>query len=127
MSQVYKESHSAVAKVEPLPPAELPPTGLPQTIQPGDPLRSGARVLRVWLAPWVDKDGDYHDQSYIYLVLNHGRWYIDQARRHIERHFAPHVSPPQKATSKQGAGTGGDKQGAAIASAPQKPNVPLLK
>ncbi len=90
VSQVYDEAHQS----SPNPPPSLIPTGLPQTIKPGAPLRSRARVLRVWMAPWVDRDGDYHDQSYLYLVLGHGRWYVDHARKRIIRHFAPRVIPP---------------------------------
>jgi len=91
MSRVYDETHPAAEKA----PETQPPAGLPQTIKPGDPLRSGERVLRVWMAPWVDKDEDYHDQSYVYLVLDHGRWYVEQARKRIKRRFAPHVLPPE--------------------------------
>jgi len=97
VSQVYDEAHQPPPS-KPL--SSLSPTGLPQTIKPGDPLRSRARVLRVWMAPWVDIDGDYHDQSYLYLVLGHGRWYVNQARKRIIRHFAPHILPPIHTTSK---------------------------
>lgn len=93
VSQVYANAHHEDA------PQPSSPTGMPVVIRPGDPLRSGERVLRVWMAPWVDKDGDYHDQAYIYLVLDHGHWYIDKARNQIQRHFAPQVTPPVKAGS----------------------------
>lgn len=94
VSHVYAGMHRDAAA-----PELTPLKGLPQTIKPGDPLREPERVLRVWMAPWVDADGDYHDQSYVYLVLDHGRWYIDKARNQIKRRFAPQVTPPVKAGS----------------------------
>jgi len=90
-SQVYAASHKqGKAPLK----AAAAPHGLPQTVHPGNPLRSGERVMRVWMAPWVDKDDDYHDQSYVYLVMNHGRWYVDRAHKRIIRRYAPHVTPP---------------------------------
>jgi len=91
VSQVYANAHRKDVN----PPGR--PTGMPAVIRPGDPLRSGERVLRVWMAPWVDADGDYHDQAYVYLVLDHGRWYIDKARKRIQRRFTSRVKPPVKA------------------------------
>lgn len=73
---------------------EESPEGWPETIRPGDPLRSGERVLRVWVAPWVDADGDFHDQSYVYLVVDHGRWIVERERERIER-IRPRVLPPE--------------------------------
>jgi len=122
LSKVYQDNHPDTGNT-PVSATAHPPTGLPQTIHPGDPLRSGERVLRVWMAPWVDKDGDYHDQSYVYLVLNHGHWYVDQARKSIKRRFAPHVLPP---ASKSTAPDSGHPENAA-ASTPSgnKPTIPI--
>ena len=47
-------------------------------IESGTPIRSAPRVLRVWFAPWEDSDGDLHDQSYVYLPVDSGRWLIEQ-------------------------------------------------
>ncbi|HWP91764.1 MAG TPA: type IV conjugative transfer system lipoprotein TraV [Thermodesulfobacteriota bacterium] len=38
------------------------------------PLRTPPDVLRVWVAPWEDKNGALHGGNYIYLVVNSGRW-----------------------------------------------------
>jgi conjugal transfer pilus assembly protein TraV len=92
VSHVYAEIHRDNTEQ-----AVTPPKGLPQTIKPGDPLREPERVLRVWIAPWVDVDGDYHDQSYVYLLLDHGRWFIEKERERIRKQFAPPVTPPVKA------------------------------
>jgi conjugal transfer pilus assembly protein TraV len=41
------------------------------------PLRSPPRVLRLWIKPWEDSDGDLHTQSYVYVPIDSGRWLID--------------------------------------------------
>lgn len=38
------------------------------------PLRTPPDVLRIWIAPWEDKNGALHGGNYIYLVVNSGRW-----------------------------------------------------
>lgn len=57
-----------------------------QPLPPGkvnEPLRRGARVLRVWYTPWVDARGDWHDQSYVHVVIDHGRWLLHENRKSI--------------------------------------------
>ncbi|WP_413891024.1 type IV conjugative transfer system lipoprotein TraV [Candidatus Skiveiella danica] len=43
-------------------------------------LRSSPRVLRLWVAPWEDRDGDLHDASFVHVVIDTGRWLIDRVR-----------------------------------------------
>lgn len=64
------------------------------------PLRSPPTVLRVWIAPWEDSDGDLHDQSYIYLAIDGGRWLIEHNRRRIQETYRA-VRAPAQATSGQ--------------------------
>lgn len=40
------------------------------------PLRSAPKVLRVWVAPWIDHEGDLHQKSYLYVVIDSGQWAI---------------------------------------------------
>jgi len=40
----------------------------------GIPVRSDQKVLRVWVGPWEDESGVYHDQKYAYMVADEGRW-----------------------------------------------------
>lgn len=40
----------------------------------GDPLRYGESVLRVWVAPYEDKAGNYHQPSVMYAVVHPGHW-----------------------------------------------------
>lgn len=47
-------------------------------------LRTTPRVLRLWIAPWEDSDGDLHDESALHVLVDTGRWRV------------PHVRPAQK-------------------------------
>lgn len=67
-----------------------------QTLSSGQPLRSAPRVARVWRAPYVDLDGDLHDQAYFYVTLDFGEWLIDHNRERIRRDFGP-ARPPVSA------------------------------
>ena len=55
----------------------------------GTPLLSPPRVLRLWLAPWVDEDGDLHDQAYLYVMWHRGAWQLGHTEADIRRQFAP--------------------------------------
>jgi hypothetical protein len=66
----------------------------------GTPLLSPPRVLRLWLAPWVDEDGDLHDQAYLYVMWHRGEWQLGHTETGIRRQFAPIVPgkrPPMNA------------------------------
>ena len=71
---------------------------LTRPIESGTPIRSAPRLLRVWFAPWEDSDGDLHDQSYIYLPVDTGRWLIEHNRRRIQDAYRP-VRLPTNTTS----------------------------
>jgi conjugal transfer pilus assembly protein TraV len=57
------------------------------------PLRSPARVLRLWIKPWEDSDGDLHSQSYVYVPIDAGRWLIDHYRAPSRAAYAPVKAP----------------------------------
>lgn len=61
----------------------------------GDPIRTQPKVLRVWIAPWEDSDGDLHDQSYIYVVANTGRWVIEHNQKRIVDRYRPTFLRPE--------------------------------
>lgn len=48
------------------------------SVEPGDPLLSQPRVLRVWINRWEDRDEDLHDEQFIYLRMDQGRWLLGQ-------------------------------------------------
>ena len=60
------------------------------------PLRSQARVLRLWFKPWEDADRDLYDQGYVYVQIDSGRWLIDHAHERIRDAHAP-IRPPRTA------------------------------
>ena len=64
-----------------------------RTVQAGDPLRSAQKVRRIWLAPWEDDDEVLHDQSYIYLVVDTGRWQVEHSRRQATERYRPVMAP----------------------------------
>ena len=45
-----------------------------QYIPEGVAIRSLPQVMRVWIAPWEDNNGVFHDQSYSYFVADAGEW-----------------------------------------------------
>lgn len=47
------------------------------TMTPAKPWREPETVLRVWLAPFTDKEGDLHDQRFMYVRLSDGGWKTD--------------------------------------------------
>src|SRR5581483_632804 len=56
---------------------------LPPAAYTSMPLRSAARVLRLWVKPWEDADGDLMDQVYVYVPVDNGRWLVDHTQRQI--------------------------------------------
>jgi conjugal transfer pilus assembly protein TraV len=66
---------------------------LPPAAYTSMPLRSPARVLRLWVKPWEDADGDLMDQIYVYVPVDNGRWLVDHAQRQIRDAYAPIKAP----------------------------------
>lgn len=67
-------------------------------VAPLGAIRSDPTVIRIWVAPWEDADGDLMDQTYVYLPIDSGRWQIEHNRRRITKDFAP-VRAPATATA----------------------------
>lgn len=49
------------------------------------PIRTPAQVMRIWVAPWEDKNGDLNVTGYLYTEIEPRRWVIGDA--------APEKSP----------------------------------
>lgn len=87
-----KVSHATPA---PLPtasaaaPGATPPVSAASMDAPfsGTPLRSPERILRVWLAPFEDADGDFHDQRYMYVTVSRGQWNVQRARAAVRNQY----------------------------------------
>lgn len=69
----------------------------------GMPIRSTQKVMRIWVAPFEDNDGDLHDQSYVYMVADIGRWNIEHSQRRIVDRYRPTFAPQGAQTARSGA------------------------
>ena len=84
------------------------------------PLRSQTRVLRLWIKPCEDADGDLYDQGYIYVQVDNGQWLIDHVQRQIRDAYAPLKPPPKPAND-----SAAEPNPAATANTPNSPMLPL--
>jgi len=57
-----------------------PPRMIPNivTVTPGAPVLIPPRTMRVWVSRWPDEDGTLHDETYLYLRLDNGRWLMEE-------------------------------------------------
>lgn len=78
----------------------------------GMPIRSQARVLRIWVAPWRDEDDTLHDQSYMYVMVEPGKWLVERSRESTVKKTMTRLQPLGKARS------------AAAAQSPNEPSEP---
>ena len=44
------------------------------TPMPGEPIRRSEDIQRVWIAPYEDHLGNYHEPSFVYFVLKKSSW-----------------------------------------------------
>lgn len=49
----------------------------------GQPVRYGDAIQKIWVFPYEDSDGNYHETSIVYTVLNQSHW-IDQPVKAIQ-------------------------------------------
>ncbi len=83
VSGVYANSLDAeiAAFAPPTPDSSTAAATLDVALQPGSSpaaLRSPPRVLRLWIAPWEDADGDLHEASVVHVLVDAGRWLIER-------------------------------------------------
>jgi conjugal transfer pilus assembly protein TraV len=71
----------------------VPPTPGRASAPTSSALRSNPRVLRLWIAPWEDADGDLHEESLVHVLVDSGRWLIEHVRP-ASRHRIDGVVPP---------------------------------
>jgi len=72
---------SASPGASPTPDSSTAAATLDAALQPGSStaaLRSPPRVLRLWIAPWEDADGDLHEASVVHVLVDAGRWLIER-------------------------------------------------
>ena len=80
---------------------QTPPPIQDRAPSSGEPIRTPPKMLRFWIAPWEDADGDLHDQSYVYVVADPGRWVIEHNQRRIIDRYRPTFIQPQAPQSKE--------------------------
>lgn len=51
-----------------------PPYSKIHFFKKGEPLRYAETVMRVWVAPFEDRQGNYHQESDIYTITKSGSW-----------------------------------------------------
>ena len=85
-ARLGSQSASATAFI-----ATSQPNGPASSAEPA--LRSEPRVLRLWIAPWEDSDGDLHDASFVHVVVDTGRWLIERVRP-VPRNRLDGITPP---------------------------------
>ncbi len=71
-----KEGKKKEEKVEQKTPAEATEVVRKLDYVEEKPVRLPPRVIRIWIAPWEDSDGDLHQSSFIYSEISpkRGRW-----------------------------------------------------
>ncbi len=50
-------------------------------------------MLRLWIAPWEDRDGDLHEESIVHVIVDTGRWLIEHVRPNRRARFDAVVPP----------------------------------
>ena len=50
------------------------PIDPPGQLNDPNPIRTPPKVMRIWIAPWEDSDGDLQVSSYVYTELEPRRW-----------------------------------------------------
>jgi conjugal transfer pilus assembly protein TraV len=65
---------------------------------PASAIRSQPRVLRLWIAPWEDDDGDLHEAAVVHVLIDTGRWLIERVVP-VNRTRLGAVRPPSPSTA----------------------------
>ncbi len=50
----------------------------------GYPLRTKDKVAKIWVAPYMDSNGNYHEQSNIYIVVENSSWDLREMRANVQ-------------------------------------------
>jgi conjugal transfer pilus assembly protein TraV len=90
-SQQPRPGGSGALGAAPTPSAITAPTPSPAVAPP--PLRTAPRILRLWIAPWEDSDGDLHEASTVHVLIDNGRWLMERVRP-APRGLRMGVTPP---------------------------------
>jgi conjugal transfer pilus assembly protein TraV len=83
---------------------------LMQAVRQPLPVLEPARVVRIWIAPWVDNKGDLRMPGYVFSEITPRRWsfgeaQIDQTNVLVPIQVERDVKPPPPTTAKRAAPT----------------------
>jgi conjugal transfer pilus assembly protein TraV len=70
------------------------------------PIRTPAQVMRIWIAPWEDSDGDLMVSNYVYTELEPRRWMIGKSAPTLSPSLIPlqvEQRPPEKSLEREAA------------------------
>lgn len=69
--------------------------------KPGDviPIREQARVMRIWIAPWVDNAGNLNMASRVYSEIEAKRWAVGERAGGGQSNFYPLQVDPESPAS----------------------------
>ncbi len=71
------------------------------------PMRIQPRVVRLWLAPWEDSDGDLHMGGFIYVeVTGKKRWVLGEKTLDLDSRMTPNLMSPLLPNKKEDAKEG---------------------
>ncbi|MCK9608819.1 MAG: TraV family lipoprotein [Methylomonas sp.] len=111
-TQAYQATNTAITEAPPennpnsettsstalVPPLQQP---VPKIDDP-TPIRTPSQVMRIWIAPWEDADGDLMVSNYVYTELEPRRWMIGKAAPTKSASLIPlqvEQRPPEKRSS----------------------------
>ncbi|WP_152428928.1 TraV family lipoprotein [Methylomonas sp. MK1] len=88
-TQAYQITNTAITEAppennqsseSPVKPTLPPPLQQPvPKIDDPTPIRTPSQVMRIWIAPWEDAEGDLMVSNYVYTELEPRRWMIGKA------------------------------------------------
>ncbi len=65
------------------------------------PIRTQANVMRIWMAPWEDDDGDLHADGYLYTEIESRRWNLGERFKSPGTAISPlSITTPTQAPTK---------------------------
>jgi conjugal transfer pilus assembly protein TraV len=111
-TQAYQVTNTAITEAPPentqssastsssalAPPLQQP---VPKIDDP-TPIRTPSQVMRIWIAPWEDAEGDLMVSNYVYTELEPRRWMIGKAAPTASVSLIPlqvEQRPPEKRSS----------------------------
>ena len=60
-----------------------------QKIDDPTPIRTPSKVMRIWVAPWEDADGDLNVSGYLFTELEPRRWMVGKAAPSVATSLKP--------------------------------------